>query len=418
MSDVFTGFNPAPDVIRDTIDPLAAMVFGVVWRFSQMGRGQCDATLETIAKRAGFGTTAVRERLRALEAGGWIAAETRPGRPTIYHDSGRWVLQVAGVDQGARPQRQTLPPPQREALAPQREALATPTRGVALPQREALPKKEGLRNLEETREDAAAANASARETAAAAAAAPGQLASSGDDAVDSEPAAAPVLPEATMVAAFVEAMQTDVHALPDEVRRELVRHARRAVELGHRPADVPHAVTAWRRDLERGHRQTAVRPPRSGQVLDALVKWARTAPAAPLFAADDTPPQPEAAPPTAADGAAAPASANVAPAPRPTSVAAPSTAPPIPPTAMLWPEPHLGPLLEALGYTPASCPPGERLLADRLLSTAFLRGISPAEVVEVAERIAPRLPAASRQRVREVSLEVDARVAKREAVSA
>lgn len=249
---------------------------------------------------------------------------------------------------------------------------------------------------------AAAANASARE--AAAAAAPGQLASSGDDAVDSEPAAAPMPPETPMVAAFVEAMQTDVHALPDEVRRELVRHARRAVELGHRPADVPHAVTAWRRDLERGHRQTAVRPPRSGQVLDALVKWARNATAAPLFASDDSPPQPEASPPTAADGDTALATANAAPAPRRTSVGAPSTAPPIPPTAMLWPEPHLGPLLEALGYTPASCPPGERLLADRLLARH-----ADADVVSMlsaAARVARRSSATDTRRVAELQADL------------
>lgn len=94
---------------------------------------------------------------------------------------------------------------------------------------------------------------------------------------------------------------------------------------------------------------------------------------------------------------AAPIASNAAPTPDATAAAE-------------WPEPRLAPLLEALGYTPADCPPGERLAADKLLAMAFRRGLSPAEVVEVARRIAPRLRAGNVQRVRDAALEVDAMV--------
>lgn len=86
-----------------------------------------------------------------------------------------------------------------------------------------------------------------------------------------------------MLDAFLAAMQTDLAALPEKVALEVVRHAARAVELGHHADDVDPAVRAWRRNLEGGGRRHAVRPPRSGQVLDALVKWAATAPPVPLL---------------------------------------------------------------------------------------------------------------------------------------
>jgi len=127
------GFTPAPDCIRDDIDVLAALVFGAVWRWCQMDRGQCEATVEAIAKRAGCSTTAARIRLRALERRGWLTAETRPTKPTIYRDSERWQLRPVGVDTKA-----TRDVGQRETLArSQRETLAKATRDVA-PLKESL----------------------------------------------------------------------------------------------------------------------------------------------------------------------------------------------------------------------------------------------------------------------------------------
>lgn len=274
MSDSpFRGFTPQPDCVRDELDVVAASVFGAVWRFGQMGRGQCDATLETIAERAGYRTTVTRERLRLLEAHGWIRSEARAGRPTVYHDAGRWILSVAGDDQQAKPQRQPLPPPQRVALAPQRDALPTPTPAVAPPQRVALPKIDVLREPEETKEEA---EEEARERAAAAALATEQ----GPDAVH-------LLALTDMVDAFCAAIPTDFIALPEKTGVQLTAHARRALELGHHPADVDPAIRRWRTDLEgRRHERGirgSIRPPTSGQVLAALVLWAATAPPAPLL---------------------------------------------------------------------------------------------------------------------------------------
>lgn len=132
--ETFTGFTPAPDCIRDQIGHNAAYVFGAVWRFSQLGRGQCDATVDTLSKRSGLGTTVTRECLRSLEDAGWIEAEQRPGRTTVYRDTGRWVIQVVGEDTQALPKR--IP------VAPQREALPTPTDSGGPPQRIPVPKTE------------------------------------------------------------------------------------------------------------------------------------------------------------------------------------------------------------------------------------------------------------------------------------
>ncbi|MCC6618753.1 MAG: hypothetical protein IT341_06905 [Chloroflexi bacterium] len=114
-----------------------------------------------------------------------------------------------------------------------------------------------------------------------------------------------------MLDAFLAAMQTDLAALREKVALDVVRHAGRAVELGHHADDVDPAVRAWRRNLESGARRHAVRPPRSGQVLDALVKWAATAPPVPLLHPTDiiAPAidlgllwkQPDPTPPTAAE---------------------------------------------------------------------------------------------------------------------
>lgn len=143
-TQTFAGFTPVPDCIRDDLDLLAAMVFGAVWRFSQLERGQCDASLESIAERAGLGTTTTRIRLRKLTAGGWIVSIERPGKPTVYRDAGRWQLQVVGAD--------TVP--QREALPSER----TPTPRVAhkkAPQRLALPYPNAsrCRKIEELKRD-------------------------------------------------------------------------------------------------------------------------------------------------------------------------------------------------------------------------------------------------------------------------
>ena len=129
-AEVFTGFTPVPDCIRAKHGPIVANVFGAVWRFGQQQRGACEASIENIAKRAGYGTTATRAALRILAADGWIGEEPRKGKPTIYRDAGRWVLSVAGQDTAEvhpTPTRGVAPNP-----PPQRVALPTPTRGVAL----------------------------------------------------------------------------------------------------------------------------------------------------------------------------------------------------------------------------------------------------------------------------------------------
>lgn len=138
-----------------------------------------------------------------------------------------------------------------------------------------------------------------------------------------------------------------------------------------------HAWWTWAREAFR-REPTA---PTFGQLRKHIEAQApRRRPAGPLFG-DDFPPSP-----------------------------LPSLAPPLSPTARAaeWPEPDLAPVLEALGYTPATCPPGERLSADRLVRSASRACLPIAYVVKAAERVGARSSAADKRRVAELQLELDA----------
>lgn len=129
------GFTPAPDCIRDDIDIMAALVFGAVWRYGRQTSGTCTASVETIAERAGIGTTATRIRLAKLAERGWIIAKTRVGQPTVYRDAGRWTVTLVGQEVPQTPTA-NVGVPLRQTLG----SDTTPTANVGVPQRLALPK--------------------------------------------------------------------------------------------------------------------------------------------------------------------------------------------------------------------------------------------------------------------------------------
>jgi biotin operon repressor len=86
------------------------------------GAGKAWQSVATLSDETGFGTTAVREALRELEAAGEIVTvEPRKGKSTVY-----WIC-----GQGHQPQRQALPHPNGIWTEPQRMSDLTPTPGVA-----------------------------------------------------------------------------------------------------------------------------------------------------------------------------------------------------------------------------------------------------------------------------------------------
>ena len=220
-----------------------------------------------------------------------------------------------------------------------------------------------------------AAAADAREARTAAAATGQPVRAVDDDSEDAEPDIDGPLSvrEAVGRVAFGH-----VDAVPPGQRRELANVTTLLERDGYSADDVLEADEHWRCGFEgRTGRQPS--SAKLTQVYQHCAEWRRaTRPAGPLY--ESNAPPPTLPPPAIRVEAAA------------------------------WPEPRLAPLLEALGYTPATCPDGERLAADKLLAMAFRRGLSPAQVVEVARRIAPRLRAGNMQRVREAALEVDAMV--------
>ncbi len=59
-------YTPVFDRITKELDPLASLVFGRVWRYSQMKNGQCEASLQTLADDTGLSVDTVRRRIETL----------------------------------------------------------------------------------------------------------------------------------------------------------------------------------------------------------------------------------------------------------------------------------------------------------------------------------------------------------------
>lgn len=59
-------YTPVFDKITKELDPLASLVFGRIWRYSQMEHGHCEASLQTLAIETGISVDTVRRRIETL----------------------------------------------------------------------------------------------------------------------------------------------------------------------------------------------------------------------------------------------------------------------------------------------------------------------------------------------------------------
>lgn len=82
------GYTPLFDEVVTLLDGdvLGALVFGVIWRHSQMRNGYCHACVSTLAGLTGLNERTVQRRLRKLLGAGLIVevAEARQHTPTGY----------------------------------------------------------------------------------------------------------------------------------------------------------------------------------------------------------------------------------------------------------------------------------------------------------------------------------------------
>jgi len=114
-----SGFTPLPDKLVQEFGVLTTAVWGRVYRYNQMDKGHCEASVRTIAKHLKLGTTATREALKQLTSSGYLTRHPVEGKPTVYK------------------------PTDKLKCEPQRQTLETSTPFVEPPQRHSLTKREG-----------------------------------------------------------------------------------------------------------------------------------------------------------------------------------------------------------------------------------------------------------------------------------
>ena len=85
-------FTPVFDEIRDTLGMNAAIVFGAVWRFCQMGTGTCTASQETIAARCCMKRATANRAIAALVGAGYLT-KTRTFNGMVLRDTGKIALE-------------------------------------------------------------------------------------------------------------------------------------------------------------------------------------------------------------------------------------------------------------------------------------------------------------------------------------
>ena len=92
-----SGFTPCPDVLIDQYGHTAALVWGKVWRYCQMGDGVCRAATERLCKELGMTDKTLARHLRTLEIGGYVK-DTTPNlrnRPHSYRDTRKLSLKIS-----------------------------------------------------------------------------------------------------------------------------------------------------------------------------------------------------------------------------------------------------------------------------------------------------------------------------------
>lgn len=92
----FRNFTPVFDAVTAKVGPMAALVYGRVWRYCQMADHVCRASQERIAADLGVSRKFVNEQLARLVEAGYLidlSPEVR-NRPHVYRDALKINLRV------------------------------------------------------------------------------------------------------------------------------------------------------------------------------------------------------------------------------------------------------------------------------------------------------------------------------------
>jgi len=90
-------FTPCPDTLVEQYSHTTALVWGKVWRYSQMADGVCRASILRLADDLSLVPNTISKHLSLLEEGKYIVDKTPNlrNKPHIYADTGKLQLRVS-----------------------------------------------------------------------------------------------------------------------------------------------------------------------------------------------------------------------------------------------------------------------------------------------------------------------------------
>ena len=90
------GFTPCIDSITQEFDITTSAVFGMVWRYCQMERRVCDASIETIAQKLNISYLTALRHVKILVGAKYLKDQTPDLRnhPHTYIDTGKANLEI------------------------------------------------------------------------------------------------------------------------------------------------------------------------------------------------------------------------------------------------------------------------------------------------------------------------------------
>lgn len=92
-----SGFTPCPDILVKKYSHTTALVWGKVWRYTNMDDGVCNASILRIAAELNLTANTVAKHMQMLEGGKYIK-DTTPdvrNKPHEYIDTGKLRLRIA-----------------------------------------------------------------------------------------------------------------------------------------------------------------------------------------------------------------------------------------------------------------------------------------------------------------------------------
>ena len=88
------GFTPVIDTIVEELGFLCAGVFGVIWRYCQMGDGKCTASQSKLAEKLGLSVSTIKRCAEKLVTAGYIKSIVKEGVGVEYYDTGLAGLKI------------------------------------------------------------------------------------------------------------------------------------------------------------------------------------------------------------------------------------------------------------------------------------------------------------------------------------